>query len=77
MAFVITEPCRKEKAADCVMVCPADCIEQGEDQYFIDPSRCIDCGACLTACPVEAIFHEEDLLDEEAIFLEKAKKFFQ
>jgi NAD-dependent dihydropyrimidine dehydrogenase PreA subunit len=45
MAFVILEPCGPEKAAECVSVCPVDCIEEGADQFYIDPDICIDCGA--------------------------------
>lgn len=76
MAFVITEPCRNEKAGECVDVCPVDCIEMGEEQYYIDPDICIDCGACQAVCPVEAIVYEEDLRPEEEIYLEKAREFF-
>ena len=76
MAFVITSPCISEKAADCLDVCPVDCIELGSDQYFINPALCIDCGACEAACPVEAIYYEDELLDEDLIFFEKAKKYF-
>ena len=76
MAYVITAPCKDERAGECVEVCPVDCIEPGEDQYYINPDICIDCGACQAACPVEAIFYEEDLLEEEKIYLEKAKKFY-
>ncbi|WP_400241500.1 indolepyruvate ferredoxin oxidoreductase subunit alpha [Niallia sp. JL1B1071] len=76
MAFVITSPCITEKAADCVEVCPVDCIELGKNQYFIDPSLCIDCGACEAVCPVEAIHHEDELKDKDQIFLEQAKKYF-
>lgn len=76
MAFVITSPCRNELAAECVEVCPVDCIEKGDDQYYIDPDICIDCGACQAVCPVEAIFYEEDLRPDEEVFLEKAKEFF-
>jgi ferredoxin len=25
---------------------------------YIDPVECIDCEACVPACPVEAIYHE-------------------
>ncbi|NCU18416.1 indolepyruvate ferredoxin oxidoreductase subunit alpha [Pallidibacillus pasinlerensis] len=77
MAFVITAPCRNELAAECVEVCPVDCIEKGDDQYYIDPDICIDCGACQAVCPVEAIFYEEDLRPDEEVFLEKAKEFFR
>lgn len=76
MTFVITSPCIGEKAADCVTVCPVDCIVEAEEQYFIDPSICIECGACETACPVEAIFHVDELSDEDQIYLDKAKEFF-
>ncbi|MED1204441.1 indolepyruvate ferredoxin oxidoreductase subunit alpha [Heyndrickxia acidicola] len=76
MAYVITMPCRNEKAAECVEVCPVDCIAEGKDQYYIDPDICIDCGACQAVCPVDAIFHEEELLDEDLPSLEKAREFF-
>lgn len=76
MAFVITSVCRDEKAAECVEVCPVDCIREGDDQYYIDPSVCIDCGACESVCPVEAIYYEEDVPDEEAEYIEINKKFF-
>lgn len=56
MAFVITSECITERAADCVEVCPVDCITIGDDQFLIDPNTCIDCGACVVVCPVEAIY---------------------
>ncbi|GER75085.1 indolepyruvate ferredoxin oxidoreductase subunit alpha [Weizmannia acidilactici] len=77
MSFVITAPCIDEKAAECVEVCPVDCIAEGKDQFFIDPDICIDCGACQAVCPVEAIYHEEELQEEDMVFLEKARKFYQ
>ncbi len=76
MAFVITSPCAGEQAADCVDVCPVDCIEKGEDQYFIDPTRCIECGMCEAVCPVSAVYHEYELPEEESSYLLKAKEFF-
>lgn len=76
MAFVITEACIGEKAADCVDVCPVDCIQEGDDQYFIDADVCIDCGACEAACPVAAIYYEDDLTEERKIYIEKAANFF-
>lgn len=36
---------------------------------YIDPARCIDCGVCVPACPVEAIFDEGSLPDEHAEWL--------
>ena len=76
MAFVILDPCRDEKSGECVIVCPVDCIEEGVDQFYIDPDICIDCGACVAVCPVDAIVDEFDLKPEEEIFLDKAIKFY-
>ncbi len=67
MAFVITQNCCKD--ASCVPVCPVDCIRPlgdagapaSTDMLYIDPVACIDCGACAEECPVEAIYHEEEL----------------
>ena len=28
---------------------------------YIDPNECIDCDACVEACPVDACFAEEQL----------------
>lgn len=77
MAFVITSPCIGEKAADCVEVCPVDAIHEGEEQYFIDPDTCIDCGACEPVCPVEAIFEEEMVPEDEKAFIQKNAEFFK
>lgn len=63
MPYVITEPCIGVKDASCVDVCPVNCIYEGEDQYYINPDECIDCAACEAACPVTAIFHEDDVPD--------------
>ncbi|MDQ0176530.1 4Fe-4S dicluster domain-containing protein [Bacillus chungangensis] len=76
MAFVITSPCIGEKAGDCVTVCPVDCIEEGEDQFYIDPDVCIDCSACEAACPVSAIVLEDELSEEDIVYLERARAFF-
>lgn len=77
MPFVITEACIFEKAADCVDVCPVDCIVEGDDQYFINPDICIDCGACEAACPVEAVYYDEDLPEQQIKYVAKAREFFK
>ena len=64
MTYVITEPCIDVLDKSCVEVCPVDCIhyDEGEDRMlYIDPDECIDCGACEPACPVTAIFAEDDV----------------
>ena len=63
MAYVVAEPCVRCKYTDCVSVCPVDCFREGENFLVIDPEECIDCGACVPECPVEAIYEEDDLPD--------------
>jgi NAD-dependent dihydropyrimidine dehydrogenase PreA subunit len=72
MAYIIAEPCIGTKDRSCVDVCPVDCIHGAEEdtQLFIDPEVCIDCGACVSACPVEAIFADSDLPQRWAHFTE-------
>lgn len=64
MTYVITYNCIDVQDQACVEVCPVDCIhfDEGEDRMlFINPDECIDCGACEPACPVSAIFSEDDV----------------
>ena len=56
MTFVVGENCIKCKHTDCVEVCPVDCFYEGKNMLVIHPDECIDCGACVPACPVEAIY---------------------
>ena len=55
MTYVIVEACIGVKDRACVDVCPVDCIYEGEDQLYIHPDECIDCGVCEPECPAEAI----------------------
>jgi NAD-dependent dihydropyrimidine dehydrogenase PreA subunit len=64
MTHVITSLCLRDSG--CVEVCPVDCIVPGVPQgdhpwYYIDPDTCIDCGACVPACPYNAIFPADDV----------------
>ena len=54
----------------CVVVCPVDCFYQDEIQLYIDPVDCIDCGACVPECPVEAIFHQDNVPEDQKAFIE-------
>jgi len=84
MPFVITDPCIDTKDTACVDVCPVDCIHPRKDEpefehatiLYIHPEECIDCGACVPACPVAAIYdsvestpsNQKNLIEANAIF---------
>ena len=84
MPFIITDPCIETKDTACVDVCPVDCIHPRKDEpefaemtmLYIHPEECIDCGACVPACPVAAIYesidatpeHQKDLIEANAIY---------
>jgi ferredoxin len=65
MTFVVTDNCKR-------------CFHADDEMLYIDPDECIDCGACVPECPVEAIFDEsqvpEDQHDWIAVNAEKSKK---
>ena len=81
MAYYITETCIDVKDKACVEVCPVDCIHpidgEGEPMLYIDPDECIDCGACEPECPVEAIFAEEYMPEDQDRFVEINTKYFE
>ncbi len=70
MTFVVTENCIKCKYTDCVEVCPVDCFHEGPNFLVIDPDECIDCSLCEPECPAGAILAEDDLTEEQMIFLD-------
>ncbi len=89
MAYIIAEPCIGTKDNACVDVCPVDCIHPAKGrtydddrptydevpQLYIDPSECIDCGACVPVCPVTAIFAQEDLPEKWQAYIEINKNY--
>lgn len=84
MAYVIAEPCIGSKDTACVEVCPVDCIhpapgEQGyedAEMLHIDPDECIDCDACAEACPVAAVFAEDQLPEDLKHFAERNADYY-
>ncbi|MCE7937185.1 ferredoxin [bacterium] len=79
MTHVITQLCTRE--ADCVDVCPVNCIVPGHPEaewplFYIDPDICIDCGACVPVCPPEAIFPEMDVPAQYAADTALNARFF-
>ena len=79
MTYVVTESCVKCKFTDCVDVCPVHCFREGPNMLVIDPDECIDCTLCVAECPVEAIYAEDDVPDNQKDFIalnaELAKKW--
>ncbi|MEQ1882406.1 MAG: ferredoxin FdxA [Burkholderiales bacterium] len=69
MTYVVTESCIKCKYTDCVDVCPVDCFHEGPNMLVIDPDECIDCTLCVAECPVEAIFAEDDVPENQRNFI--------
>lgn len=65
MTYVVTGNCQKCRFTDCVVVCPVDCFHADDEMLYIDPDSCIDCDACAPECPVEAIYPEEDVPDDQ------------
>ena len=77
MTYTVCEPCLGTKDHACVDVCPVDCFYEGEDILYIHPDECIDCGACVPACPVEAIFALDETPDKWKNFIPVNSQFFQ
>lgn len=69
MTYVVAENCIKCKYTDCVEVCPVDCFHEGPNFLVIDPEECIDCNLCVSECPAEAIFPEDDVPEGQRQFI--------
>lgn len=65
MTFVVTDNCKDCRFTDCVAVCPVDCFHADDTMLYIDPAECIDCGACVPECPVEAIYDETQVPENQ------------
>ena len=83
MPYVVTQRCCND--ASCIAECPVDCIRPtpadpgfaSAEMLYIDPDTCIDCGACADACPVGAIFSEDDLTASLARYRDINASYFQ
>ena len=66
MTYTVIDTCVGVKDLSCVAVCPVDCIITTDEDalVFINPDECIDCGACVPECPVNAIFAEDEVPGE-------------
>ena len=83
MPHVITQHCCNDTA--CVPVCPVGCIHPASDEagyasaemLYIDPDVCIDCGACIEACPVDAIALDINIEGPMAQFIKINADFYK
>ncbi|MGA2023570.1 MAG: ferredoxin family protein [Steroidobacteraceae bacterium] len=70
MTVVVTGNCTLCRFTECVDVCPAACFHADEHMLYVDPVECVDCMACITVCPVEAIYPEEDVPESQRGWIE-------
>ena len=40
-------------------------VPEENDSLYIDPEECIDCNLCVSECPIDAIFEEDDLPEDQ------------
>lgn len=79
MAYVIAEPCIGVKDTACMKVCPVDCIfgTEADVMLYIQPDECIDCGACVPECPVNAIFPADQVPPQWKSYIQKNADYFK
>ena len=77
MAYVVTESCVNCRYTDCIDVCPVDCFRLGPNFLVIDPVECIDCAVCVPECPVNAIYAEEDVPEDQRQYIEINRELAQ
>ncbi len=85
MTYVISEPCIGVKDTSCVEVCPVDCIHptkeedgfEAAEQLYINPDECIDCGACESVCPVNAITSDAEVPEKWQSFIQKNADYYK
>ena len=63
MAHIVTERCVNCRYTYCAVECPVTCFWEITNPHMlvIDPDTCIDCEACVPACPVNAIWPDHEL----------------
>lgn len=53
-----------------------EAMREKNEMLYINPDECIDCGACEPECPVSAIYHEDELPEEQESYIQKNKDRF-
>ena len=75
MPHIVNDNCRLCLFTDCVEHCPVHCFHADEERTYIDPEVCIDCSACVPACPMQAISEVVDFSEEEERWIELNRSF--
>lgn len=76
MTYVITSGCVDIMDRECIGHCPVDAIVAGSRMAYINPDDCIDCGACVLACPQNAIFAERQVPADQQDYTAINAEFF-
>jgi len=53
-----------------------ECIYEGGRMMYIQPDECINCGICVSVCPVQAIYEDVDVPPAELPFVAVNAAFF-
>lgn len=79
MPHIVTSRCISNRYTDCAAVCPVDCFYEVKDPHMlvIDPDTCIDCELCQEACPVNAIWPEDEIPAEYAEWVDRNRELFE
>ena len=74
MAYVVTDDCVDCVYTSCVDACPVAAFHDAGDKLLINPDTCIDCDACVPECPVDAIFAEDNVPEDQQEWIELNKE---
>ena len=77
MTFVVSDKCIRCKYMDCIDPCPVDCFHEGPEFIVINPDECIDCNICAIECPVDAIYQDKELPEDQKDFIEINRRLSQ
>lgn len=70
MTYVVTQRCAGGPLPRCVIACPTRAFRRDETMYYIHPDGCVDCDACVGACPAGAIYDELELPEHLLVWRE-------
>ncbi len=68
MPVIVQERCPQNHPCPCISLCPVDALSQnGFEASTVDKDSCIECGACVDACPYQTLTDEEHREKERSI----------